>query len=536
MKANSASHTLHVTFSDTIPPATVSVSARPGDSVATALWLSGTMPPVALCAGLGQCGACRVRFIETPPLASDDEVRILGKDAVESGWRLGCRHEAEDGMKVEVPAKALSSRQPAERDMPLPAASSVSDVASLLLAVDLGTTSIQWRAVTASGHVHAEGGLLNPQLGIGSDVMSRIAAARTPSGRKRLQDMIVRVLHGIMDQRDMPVSELCVAGNPAMTAILLDRDCTGLAAAPYALPESGGGYRLLPSLPPLWIPPQLAPFVGGDVSAGVAYLLDGNPQFPFLLADMGTNGEFVLVRDASSALIASVPLGPALEGIGLTHGVMAGEGSIVAFDVSPSGLRCRFFGNDVPPQGMRAAGIAGTGYLSLLSLLRKANILRPDGQPAKNDTLPLFRRLASLIRHESDGEWWMELPHGQSLTASDVESLLKVKAAFSLAVCHLLREEGLLQERLSWNLAGALGKHASREDLEQLGFLPYGLGARLHVLGNASLEGATRLLTRRELRSRLIRWSQGCRVTDLTAREQFMQDYIRSMSFLPLHC
>ena len=47
------------------------------------------------------------------------------------------------------------------------------------------------------------------------------------------------------------------------------------------------------------------------------------PRFPLLLADMGTNGEFVLLRAGLPPLLASVPLGPALEGIGLRCGGIA---------------------------------------------------------------------------------------------------------------------------------------------------------------------------------------------------------------------
>lgn len=38
-----------------------------GQTLARTIWLSGELPPPALCSGLGRCGACRVRFLEGRP-------------------------------------------------------------------------------------------------------------------------------------------------------------------------------------------------------------------------------------------------------------------------------------------------------------------------------------------------------------------------------------------------------------------------------------------------------------------------------------
>ena len=38
-----------------------------GQTLARTIWLSGELPPPALCSGLGRCGACRVRFLEGTP-------------------------------------------------------------------------------------------------------------------------------------------------------------------------------------------------------------------------------------------------------------------------------------------------------------------------------------------------------------------------------------------------------------------------------------------------------------------------------------
>ena len=235
-----------------------------GQTLARAIWLSGVVPPPALCSGLGRCGACRVRFREGTPEPCWADAAILGADAVRDGWRLACRHRPAPGMVVELPPPPSENRK---RNV------FAADGGPFRLAVDVGTTSVHWRLLDGAGADAASGQSLNPQMGAGSDVVSRLATARTPEGRRRLQGLVLRLLHRLVSGFGVPVEELCVAGNTAMTAILLDEDVSGLAAAPYRLPEAGGRTVTWPGLPPAWIPPQPAPFIGGDISAGMAALL-----------------------------------------------------------------------------------------------------------------------------------------------------------------------------------------------------------------------------------------------------------------------
>ncbi len=45
----------------------IEVSARQGDDLASAIWLSGAVPPRPLCLGLSRCGRCRVRYRRDAP-------------------------------------------------------------------------------------------------------------------------------------------------------------------------------------------------------------------------------------------------------------------------------------------------------------------------------------------------------------------------------------------------------------------------------------------------------------------------------------
>ena len=296
------------------------------------------------------------------------------------------------------------------------------------------------------GRAVAEGRTLNPQAGAGADVMSRLAVARVAEGRAVLAGLARRQLLGIMDSLAKSgtgrVTRLCLAANTAMTDIFLDRDVEGLCAAPYRLTHSGDETVALPDFPPLYVPPLPAPFVGGDVSAGLAALLEAGVPRPFVLADLGTNGELALVTETGQLWLTSVPLGPALEGIGPECGQLAGPGVVTGFTLTPLGLAAQFYESASPdaenaadaarhhaaqgavcpcpacqsanagqnPEGLAAGsaagagvgsagavarGISATGYLSLLALLLRAGALRNDGQFVANPAMPLARKLAA---------------------------------------------------------------------------------------------------------------------------------------------
>ena len=271
-------------------PRTVSFS--PGRTVAQAVYLSGMWPAPALCSGLGRCGRCRVRFPAGAPEPVDADRARLTPSEIARGWRLGCAHRALDGMTVELPPGVAAEPAPL-------ALETVPSGDGFALAVDLGTTSLHWEALDG-GETLARGAGLNPQMGAGSEVMSRLALAADPQGAALLRSLVVERLGSVMASLAAsgagPCRCMSLAGNPAMVCLALGKPVTGLAAAPYGLDYRGGvSQPLAEGLPETYVLPLLAPFVGGDVSAGLAHLvLDQRQEYPFVLADMGTNGEFVL--------------------------------------------------------------------------------------------------------------------------------------------------------------------------------------------------------------------------------------------------
>lgn len=585
----------------------LTIAATAGQSLSQAIWLSGLVRPLPLCGGLGRCGRCRVRFVRHAPSVLPAEEAVFSAQQLAEGWRLACRRQVPDAVSVggadvvelELPpesfvllpaspqkggaagpflpgAKILAGPEILSPDMPLAA------MPALVLAIDLGTTSLCWRALNAQGTPLAEGRALNPQAGAGADIMSRLAVASTAEGRELLAQLVRHELQRIVDflaQAGLGrVERMCLAANTAMTDIFLNRDVQGLCAAPYRLAHSGDETLAVPGLPPVYIPPLPAPFVGGDVSAGLAALLEADTPRPFVLADLGTNGELALVTEAGDLWLTSVPLGPALEGIGPECGQLAGPGVVTGFALTPTGLAAKFYeapghhsapahAHAHPPlqasggmscpcpacqqaesavgqgrlleQTVTARGISATGYLSLLALLLRAGVLRHDGQFVAAPAMPLAKKLAGGLELPESGSQKigqsgarLRLPHGLWLAAADVEELLKVKAAFALALTALLQAAGLPATSLATLcLAGTLGEYVNLDDLETVGFVPSVLSHRIRAVGNTSLDGAALLALNGDKAAALSRMCRHAVVISLVDQPNFHNEYLRHMRF-----
>ncbi len=506
---------------------------KKGRSLLEAIWLSGEAEPLPLCTGLGRCGNCRVRFVSHAPAACAEDLERLGEEAAALGWRLACHcrfpDDAAGDVHLELPRPAAKAGHTACR---IHAAANTSSPEPCVMAADLGTTSIAWRLIREKdGKIMAEGEMLNPQAGAGADVVSRIARALHPEGAALLAEMVRSAFAGILAAvPGTAVSCMAVAANSAMTEIFAGRDVHGLASSPYSLSMQGNEMAEAAGLPSAYIPPLLGPFAGGDVTAGLLWLERQKTERPYVLADLGTNGEIALMTEQGSLFVSSVPLGPALEGIGLECGALAGPMVLTRFVLGPSGLM-GFTADGAQASGIKVAGISATGYLSLLEQLVLCGLLDKYGhfRDCGRNLMPFAKKLADRIvtvhnvpRFLVTDDVWLSL--------RDIEEILKVKAAFSVALASLLQKAGLASADLcSLNIAGQLGSHLQAATLEKLGFVPGGMAGRVKSVGNTSLEGASLLAMDHASRDELARLCQGAVLLEPARDKSFQERYIAAM-------
>ncbi|WP_419778691.1 ASKHA domain-containing protein [Maridesulfovibrio sp.] len=494
-----------------------------GLNIAQTLFLNGAFQGVPLCSGMGRCGLCKVRFESSPPEPRREELQKFTATEIESGWRLSCLHQTVEA-SIHLPKPERVVPRVAEKfSKELPE--------NLALAVDLGTTGLHW-AFTLDGETVKSGQELNPQIGLGSEVMSRLAFAAKPEQCKILSELVTDRLKAIISDTAQ-VREMVISGNPSMTSILAQDDVQGLSRAPYSLPDKGGKkVSLDATLPEAYIPPHLAPFVGADITSGIVALnfAETKIQPPYLFADLGTNGEFVLCLSENEYIVSSVPMGPALEGVGMSNGRTAGPGAVSAFTLTPLGLSPSVIKAEEVEQNPKP-GITGTGYLSLCAILLKSGVLTSEGLFSSGST-PFAAKLANRLT-EINGTPVLDLGHeGLTLPAPDVEEILKVKAAFNLAMSALLNKAGLAPSDLKeLILGGAMGQHVNINDLVTTGFIPAGSAAITRAAGNTSLEGAKILTHNQEAREFAAKLPGLSRVLELAGSDDFGTKYLERMIF-----
>jgi uncharacterized 2Fe-2S/4Fe-4S cluster protein (DUF4445 family) len=505
---------------------TFSHACHPEATLAQNLFAAGFFEGRPLCAGLGTCGRCRVLYLSSPPGVDDAEAKIFSPSQIRAGWRLACRHHPVPGTRIRIAHEPLT--------MPRFGRGFLDDHTPFArLAIDLGTTAVKWQGEESGSSLLVHGQFLNPQVGAGADVMARMAFAQL--GRDmadRLHQCLaqhIAKLVGPLDPASPPA--LVVTGNSVMIYSLLGHSFQGLATAPYALTYAGGGLARLAtssSSPPLemYIPPLLAPFVGADISCGLAHLLGHYPSrelFPFVLADFGTNGEFVLALDPDTYWVTSVAMGPALEGIGLTRGKMASSLVCTAFTLTRDGLW--------PGSGSIEHGISGTGYLSLVSLLRRVGLLDETGLFVRSHH-PVGRRIQSLVSHDSASGHALVMQGKTILTGRDVEEILKLKASCNVAIESLLGHgrirAGAIKKVF---VSGALGGNLRPLELVDLGFFPVSWEKKISLAGNTALKGAWDMVVDKEARARVQGLQGHVHCIDLPGQADFTRQYVAKMRF-----
>lgn len=507
------------------------IIAPPGESMAQAVWLSGLARPQAMCAGLGLCGKCQLRYVSPAPEPTAKDRKFFSATQLGEGWRLGCQHKVPENNPLEVSMLEVEIPQPFRELTENPPSGAEASGKEIYLGIDLGTTSVAWRGISKDGVVGG-GEMPNPQAAAGADVISRLQFAQEPENRNRLANLAREAINGIIAGfvcQGINTRRACLAANPAMTQILLEKDLAGLCASPYRLAFKGG--EILP-FPPgneaveTVFPPLFSPFVGGDTSCALLSLLACNTPAPFFLADLGTNAELALFIDEERLFVASLPLGPALEGIGPACGQCAAPGVASSFRLGPEGVTAVYLPG-LPPNG----GICATGYLALIRILRSVGLIDPAGHfaCASEGLTPLARRIYAGL-DLSGPEKRLQITDQLYLLESDIEQLLKVRAALSVGVASLLQAAKLSPSDIAcWKIAGATGAFATSADLETLG-LP-GESSKLQAIGNAALDGACLLAREPEKLDFLATLCKRATLVELVGQSGFSSAWLEAMQW-----
>ena len=419
------------------------------------------------------------------------------------------------------------------------------------LAVDLGSTTVVARLLDCnSGEILKEVSCFNKQIQWGTDILSRIFYCK--DNREKLEEVRRATVESIcecLDKLDASlemqgtpseqktenngVSESCddrgaknaaqkarsisrsalsmvIAGNTTMIHFLLGIDAFCVFYTPHAVHADCPGFQLardldIPLKGYVYCYPAKSNYLGGDIISGMidTELYKKNEISVFF--DIGTNGELV-IGNKEFLLCGAGAAGPALEGgvvrtgmradIGAVDEVKIRDGNIYVHVIGShkedSGSHEKNSGNhEENSSGEEPRGICGSGIIDLIAELFLEGWIDIRGKLSPEKS-PLIQ--------ERDNQLCVKYAPGLYFYQKDIDEFIRTKSAAHTMVEIMLRESGLdLKQADRFYVAGAFGKHVSKESAITIGMYPD--MDRDHIInaGNSSLEGAQKLLLNRSL-------------------------------------
>ena len=398
------------------------------------------------------------------------------------------------------------------------------------LAVDLGSTTVVARLLDCnSGEILKEVSCFNKQIQWGTDILSRIFYCK--DNREKLEEVRRATVESIcecMDKLDASlemqgtpseqktenngVSESCddrgaknaapkarsisrsalsmvIAGNTTMSHFLLGMDAFCVFYTPHAVHADCPGFQLacdldIPLKGYVYCYPAESNYLGGDIISGMidTELYKKNEISVFF--DIGTNGELV-IGNKEFLLCGAGAAGPALEGGVVRTGMRADVGAVDEVKIRDGNIFVHVIGNSAPQ------GICGSGIIDLIAELFLEGWIDIRGKLSPEKS-PLIQ--------ERDNQLCVEYAPGLYFYQKDIDEFIRTKSAAHTMVEIMLRESGLdLNQADRFYVAGAFGKHVSKESAITIGMYPD--MDRDHIInaGNSSLEGAQKLLLNRSL-------------------------------------
>ena len=382
------------------------------------------------------------------------------------------------------------------------------------LAVDLGSTTVVARLLDCnSGEILKEVSCFNKQIQWGTDILSRIFYCK--DNKEKLEEVRRATVESIcecMDKLDASHSALSmvIAGNTTMIHFLLGMDAFCVFYTPHAVHADCPGFQLardldIPLKGYVYCYPAKSNYLGGDIISGMidTELYKKNEISVFF--DIGTNGELV-IGNKEFLLCGAGAAGPALEGgvvrtgmradIGAVDEVKIRDGNIYVHVIGShkedSGSHEKNSGNhEENSSGEEPRGICGSGIIDLIAELFLEGWIDIRGKLSPEKS-PLIQ--------ERDNQLCVEYAPGLYFYQKDIDEFIRTKSAAHTMVEIMLRESGLdLDQADRFYVAGAFGKHVSKESAITIGMYPD--MDRDHIINarNSSLEGAQKLLLNRSL-------------------------------------
>jgi uncharacterized 2Fe-2S/4Fe-4S cluster protein (DUF4445 family) len=365
------------------------------------------------------------------------------------------------------------------------------------VAVDIGTTKIAAYLVDfTTGETTASKGIMNPQISLGEDVVTRITAAnQTQDKRDELHDVLINSLNLLISNLcyetgidHTQVAEIVVVGNTVMHHFFLSLPVRQLGESPYVpacitavdvkarelgLKIASGAY--------VHLLPNIGGYVGADHTA-MLLAADLHKRSGVVLGlDIGTNTEICLNHHGRLTSL-SCASGPAFEGAHIKHGMRAAKGAIEHFQFNEGELLFQIVEESEP------VGICGSGLLDIISELCRNGIIDQKGRLNEHPLVILDDGIKEFVLVSADQNN-RRIP--VAITQKDIRELQLAKAAIRVGIRTLVELSQIRESDIDQVvIAGAFGSYINISSAIQIGMLPLLPLERFDQIGNAAGSGA----------------------------------------------
>ena len=414
------------------------------------------------------------------------------------------------------------------------------------LAIDIGTTSVVVCLVNLiTNEVIDKASSGNAQIRYGADIINRIVFAVRRNNLELMRKAIVDdtinpLIQSIYEKTGVDrdnVIRAVLSGNTTMSTLFLGIYPDYLRLEPYIPP-----YLKSPNLMGedvglninksalIYLSPNVASYVGGDITAGVLSSGIWASEENTLLIDLGTNGEIVF-GNKDFMMCCACSAGPAFEGGGISCGMRASAGAIEKVKIDKGTLEPQLTTID----NCEPIGICGSGIIDLICQMLLKGVIDRRGKIQRE----LDNRRIRFNEHEI-GEYvlafkedYEELEKDLVINEIDIDNFIRTKGAIYSGVSVLVESLGMDFEVIDKvYIAGGIGNNLDIENSILIGLLPDVDRNKFQYIGNSSLVGSYLALISSDARQKLEEIASQMTYVELSVYPTYMDEFV-SACFLP---
>lgn len=413
------------------------------------------------------------------------------------------------------------------------------------IAIDIGTTSVVVCLVDLVEQVlidKASSG--NAQIKYGADVINRIVFATKKNGLDELHKAIIHetinpLLHSIYEKNNInrdDVISVVASGNTTMASLFLGVYPDYLRREPYIPPFLKSpkimGENVELDVNPsayVYLAPNVASYVGGDITAGVLSAGIWASEENVLFIDLGTNGEIVF-GNQDFMMSCACSAGPAFEGGGIRCGMRASCGAIENIKINPATFEPKLgiIGECDP------IGICGSGIIDLICQMILTGVIDRRGKIQKELNTSRIR-----FDEHGIGEYVLAfkdeygLENDITVNEVDIDNFIRAKGAIYSGASVLLESLGMDFSVIDKvYIAGGIGNSLNIENAITIGLLPDVEREKFQYIGNSSLVGSYLALISRDAKNKLEEIASQMTYVELSVYPGYMDEFV-SACFLP---